>query len=258
MFWHGAPLSRVERVCMASFVACGHPVQLHVYDAPERVPAGVQLADANAVIARDALFRHTRTGSMAQFADWFRYKILYLQGGVWADTDVVCLKSLAYPHAELFAWQDERQINNAILGLPAGHALAEWMAHACEDPNRVLPYDTLRVRWRKWKRRWLQGNRRGNVKWGEYGPVGFTLAAKHLGYADLALSAQHFYPVSFLEWRRVFKSGETNWDATLSNSRALHLWNEMMRRDSNFDKNARFAPDSLFEQLCARYLKDGN
>ena len=46
MFWHGAPLSRVERLCLASFVANGHPVHLYVYDEPAGVPAGVRLRDA--------------------------------------------------------------------------------------------------------------------------------------------------------------------------------------------------------------------
>ena len=41
MFWHGPPLSRIERLCMSSFVAHGHTVQLHVYEEPKRVPAGV-------------------------------------------------------------------------------------------------------------------------------------------------------------------------------------------------------------------------
>jgi len=241
---------------MASFVACGHEVLLHVYDEPMHTPKGVRLTDANGVIPRNALFRHAKTGSMAQFADWFRYRVLLLRGGIWADTDVVCLQPLDYPRAEVFAWQDEKQINNAILGLPAHHPLAEWMASACEQPNRRLPYDSLRVRWRKWKRRWLQGNRRGNVKWGEYGPVGFTHAARHLGYADLAMPAQHFYPVPFLQWKRVFNDAQLEWDAALANARALHLWNEMMRREVGFDKNARFPVSSLFEQLCARYLKD--
>jgi hypothetical protein len=37
---------------------------------------------------------------------------------------------------------------------------------------------------------------------------------------------------------------------------ALHLWNEMTRRQPGFDKNAPFPPDSLFERLCRRYLKN--
>jgi hypothetical protein len=243
---------------MASFVAHGHPLNLHVYDAPAAVPQGVNIVDAARVLPHGEVFRHPKTGSMAQFADWFRYRVLLQAGGIWADADVVCLQPLLYPQAEIFAWQDDVQINNAILGLPAGHRLAQWMADACENPNRVLPYDNVRVRWRKFKRRWLQGNRRGNVKWGEYGPVGFTQAARHFGQAGLALSPQHFYPVSYLDWRRVFDAGEHNWDTALKESKALHLWNEMMRREPGFDKNARFAEASLFEQLCARYLKDGS
>ena len=42
--------------------------------------------------------------------------------------------------------------------------------------------------------------------------------------------------------------------ATIAASYGLHLWNEMSRRSPGFDKNGRFPPDSLFEQLCARYL----
>jgi hypothetical protein len=222
------------------------------------VPSGVSVVDAARVLPRGAVFRHPKTGSMAQFADWFRYRVLLQSGGIWSDTDVVCLEPLRYARSEVFAWQDDAQINNAILGLPAGHRLAQWMADACEHPNRVLPYDNVRVRWRKFKRRWLQGNRRGNVKWGEYGPVGFTQAARHFGCAELALPPQDFYPVPYRQWRRVFDGGAQNWDATLKHSKALHLWNEMMRRESDFDKNARFASESLFERLCARYLKGDN
>jgi hypothetical protein len=41
MFWHGPALSRVERLCMASFVANGHTVLLHAYEPPTNVPKGV-------------------------------------------------------------------------------------------------------------------------------------------------------------------------------------------------------------------------
>jgi Alpha 1,4-glycosyltransferase conserved region/Glycosyltransferase sugar-binding region containing DXD motif len=252
MFWHGPALSRVERLSMSSFVAQGHDVHLHVYDAPDGVPAGVKLCDANSVIDESQLFRHPKSGSMAQFADWFRYRVLHDQGGIWADTDVVCLRPLHYSQDEIYAWQDPLQINNAVLGLPARHALAKWMAECCENPNKVLPYDDGRSRRRKWRRRWLQGNRRGNVKWGEYGPVGFTSAARYLCYADKALPAWHFYPVHYNDWRTVFDQPRDL--AILGESRALHLWNEMLRRQPNLNKNARFTEGSLFEQLCARYL----
>lgn len=253
MFWHGPALTRIERVCMTSFVAVGHRVNLHVYEEPAGVPAGIHVTDARRVLAEKELFRHPKSGSMAMFADWFRYRVLFEQGGVWADTDVVCLQPLLYAQSEIYAWEDTQQINNAVLGLPAGHALAQWMAQCCESPNRILPYDNGRSKRRKWRRRLLEGNRRGNVKWGEFGPAGFTAAARHLGFDAQALPAWHFYPVHYRQWKAVF---EPNDIAIVGEARALHLWNEMMRRETCFDKNGRFASDSIFEQLCRRYLKD--
>ena len=241
---------------MASFVANGHSVKLHVYEEVPGVPSGVMIVDAAAVLSRDRLFAHRKTGSFAQFADWFRYRLLHAQGGIWADTDVVCLQALRYAHEEIFAWQDDELINIAVLGLAVGHPLAAWMAACCDEPNRVLPYDGARQRRRKWRRRWLQGNRRSDVKWDEFGPRGFTQAARHLGFTHRALPAKHFYAVPFERWCSVFENGPTNWDGVLAESRCLHLWNEMLRRDPTFDKNARFPDDSLFERLCRQYLKD--
>ncbi len=157
MFWHGAALSRLERLCMVSFLAHGHPVRLHVYEEPAGVPAGVQVIDANRTLPQRFLFHHGESGSVGIFADWFRYQLLYEQGGIWADTDVVCLKPLRYPQRELFGRQDEQIINNAVLALPAGHELAAWMVACCREPNRMLPYDSRRTRRRKLQRRLLQG-----------------------------------------------------------------------------------------------------
>jgi len=254
MFWYGAALSRLERMCISSFLANGHALHLHVYSEPAGVPQGVQLADAGITLPRQLLFHHESSGSVAAFADWFRYRVLYDRGGVWADTDVVCLRPLAYPHPEIFARQDETLINNAVLGLPAGHPLAAWMSECCEQPNRPLPYDTARTRRHKLKRRLLQGNRRGNIRWGEYGPEGFTQAARHLGYEHRALPFWHFYPLSYPNWRCMFDSSLSGNPGLVAGSTAVHLWNEMSRRAPDFDRNGPFPPDSLFERLCARYL----
>jgi len=253
MFWHGPPLSRLERLAVASFLHHRHAVDLYVYDEPRGVPAGAQLRDAAEVLPRDALFHHRRTGSVALFADWFRYRLLAARGGIWADMDVVCLQPIAYPQAVVFAWEDAHQVNNAILGLPAGHALARWLADCCEHPNRIQPYDGWRMRLRKLRRRYLQGDRRDRLRWGELGPKGLTAAARHLGCLERALPSAHFYPVPAQHWRTLFEpapDGALPWGAE---SRAVHLWNNMAARSPGFDKDARFAADSPFEVLCARY-----
>jgi Glycosyltransferase sugar-binding region containing DXD motif len=254
MFWHGAPLSRIERLCIASFIAHGHPLHVYVYEAPAALPPRAQLMPADEIVPRAALFRHPRTGSLGPFSDWFRYRLLQERGGIWCDADVVCLAPLVYPQAEIFAWQDETYINNAVLGLPAGHELAVWMADSCADPNRMRPYDTLGLRLRKWRRRHFGGNRRERIRWGEYGPKGLTHAARHLGYLDRAQPAAHFYPVRCEDWRMVFEHRRGVAPPWTAESRALHLWQEMMKRAPGFDKNAQFPADSPFEELCRRYL----
>jgi len=258
MFWFGPPLSRLERVCMASFMAHGHRVVLHVYEEPAGVPAGVVLGDAEEILPRSALFSHRRTGSVAIFADWFRYRLLFERGGLWSDTDMVCVRPLDFTQDVIFGWQDASTINNALLGLPRGHEMAAWLAAGCESPNRALPYDTFKMRLRKWKRRVLQGDRRENIRWGETGPKGLTLAAKHLGYAQAALPVSYFYPVYFRDWKMLFQSCPAESLRQIETAYGVHLWNNMTREDPGFDKNANFAADSPYEIWCTRYLTSGS
>jgi hypothetical protein len=253
MFWYGPPLSRIERLCISSFVANGHAVRLHVYEEPRRIPPGVTLCDADAVLPRSELFVHRSTGSLALFADWFRYRLLAQHGGLWVDTDMVCLRPFTHTGPEIFAWQDLSAINNAVLGLPRDHALARWMLECCEHPNRSLPYDTWRIRRRKLTRI-LLGRGRAARRWGETGPDGFTAAAVHLGCASRALPFWHFYPIHYLNWHCVFDGSLGENTALIDGSYGLHLWNEMARRAPGFDRDGRFADDSLFERLWTRYV----
>ncbi|HEV7715772.1 MAG TPA: glycosyltransferase, partial [Steroidobacteraceae bacterium] len=222
MFWHGAPLSRMERLAIVSFQQNGHPVDLYTYDELSGVPPGVQLRDAEQILPRSALFRHRRTQSLALFADWFRYRLLFERGGIWADVDVVCLKPFDYSNDEVYAWQDDRYINNAVLGLPKGHALASWLDKCCENPNEMLPYDDLGIRLLKLRRRVLQGDRREGTRWAENGPKGLTRAARHLGYADRALPSWHFYPVSPEQHNSLFASPKEGQQIVFNGSRAVH------------------------------------
>lgn len=251
MFWHGAALSRLERLCLTSFLAHGHQVQLHAYQELAGVPAGVNVVDAAAVLPRAALESHLKLRPIALFADRFRYQLLWQLGGLWVDTDVVCLKPFAYAHREIFGWQDERAINNAVLGLPASHPLAEWMLRIAEQPYRFQPYDDFKTRRRKLMAQWL--GMTSKEQWGATGPQGFTQAARHLGHTDKALPFWHFYAVHYLNWRTVFDSSLADNPTLLNASYGLHLWNEMARRVPGFDKNARFPADSVFERLCSRY-----
>jgi Alpha 1,4-glycosyltransferase conserved region/Glycosyltransferase sugar-binding region containing DXD motif len=254
MFWHGAPLSRMERLSMASFLAHGHPLDLYVYEEPRQLPPGVRLREAQQVLSQSLLFRTRRSGSLAPFADWFRYRLLLERGGLWADADVVCLRPLSFSAPLIFGWADSELVNNAVLGMPAGHPLAAWMSGICEHPNRVVPYDGLGTRLRKWRRRVLHRDARERLTWGELGPKGLTRAAQHLGYLGEARPARDFYPVPCPAWRLLFEDGAQSRSLSLADSYCVHLWNEMTRRQPGFQRNGSFPADSPFEQLCRRYL----
>lgn len=254
MFWHGPALSRIERLCMASFIANGHALRLYVYDEIAGIPKGVEVADAATILPRPLLDAHLKSQPMAFFADRFRYQLLLQHGGLWVDTDVVCLKPFDHAGAEIFGWQDADTINNAVLGLPPGHALARAMLSICEQPNRVQPYDSPKIRRRKLVARLL--GRTARSPWGTTGPRGLTQAARTLGCDGQALPFWHFYPVAWQNWHTVFDGTLAGNPGFVAASYGLHLWNEMARQAPRFDKNARFAPQSLFEQLCRRYAVD--
>lgn len=240
---------------MASFAANGHPVNLYAYDEVIGVPQGITVLDARKILPENSIFLHKKSGSIAAFADMFRYRLLFEAGGIWADTDMVCLQPFEYDAPEVFGWMEGDLINNAVLGLPKGHAMARWMAECCQDPNRWLPYDDFRTRRRKLKRRLLL-NQQGNVAWGEYGPQGLTQAARHFGIADRAQPFWHFYPLHYKQWQAIFDESLANNLEFLGKSKAIHLWNEMFRRDRSFDRNARFPAVSCFEQLWQRYFRN--
>ena len=124
-----------------------------------------------------------------------------------------------------------------MLGLPAGHRIAAWLAECCESPNRILPYDSLGLRFRKWRRKFLQGDRRDRIRWGEYGPKGLTHALRYFGEDAKALPSSHFYPVPFDKWHSLFESVRSESEVWPQESRAVHFANNQMRTRPGFDKN---------------------
>ena len=90
-FWLGQSLSKLEQLSISSYLINGHEFQLYCYDIIKSLPDGTIVKDANEIIEKKYLFTDQQ-GSIAPFADWFRYKLLYMKGGCWVDLDTVCLK----------------------------------------------------------------------------------------------------------------------------------------------------------------------
>lgn len=121
--WHGSALSIFEELSLRSFLKCGHEVEVYSYQ-DLALPQGVRLCDANTVLPASDVFSYNSglaKGSFAAFSNLFRFKMLYQKGGIWADSDVLCLKSLADLPGACAGRVTDKWLNGAILRFPAGH-----------------------------------------------------------------------------------------------------------------------------------------
>src|SRR5689334_5913692 len=91
--WIGESLGPVERACLCSVIRQGHRLVLYCYRRPAGVPEEVELKDAATILPESSVFYH-RKGSVALFADWFRYELQRRGSGTWVDTDVYLLRPL--------------------------------------------------------------------------------------------------------------------------------------------------------------------
>ena len=251
--WIGNELSSVEQLCINSYLKNDHEFHLYAYKDIKNVPKGTTVKDASEIIPSEEVFMYS-TGTYSVFADWFRWKMLYEKGGFWVDMDQICLKHFDFDTDLIFGKQTIGSVAVGVLGFPPEHELSAFMEAICENPNKILPYDSTRMKLIKIKRRLLRRGKQ-NVSWGETGgPAGFTRAIEYFKLMDQAKPFTYFYPIPHYNWDTAFDETLANDIDLFSNSYAVHLWNDMMRHKEGFDKNGTFPKNSLFEQLKAKYL----
>ncbi|MEN8373932.1 MAG: hypothetical protein ABFS34_00630 [Gemmatimonadota bacterium] len=250
--WVGDRLSTVERLSLTSFVANGHPVHLYTYGEVEGVPRRVVIKDANDIIHESKIFTYKGRPSYAGFANHFRYELLRKEEGIWVDTDTVCLKPFDFEDEYLFGWQGQ-ECNTAVLKLPSDSEALAHVASLALKPNKWQPWDAPKIKGRKFIRKYFKGNRINDLRWGETGPFGLTNVLKLYGLDGLAKPASWFYPVPYYSWRSLFDETYCDRLDFFDGSYSVHLWNEMLRLDEEFDKDATFPECSLFEVMKKRY-----
>ncbi len=214
--WVGPPLSMMERLSLASFVAHGHPYHLYVYE-DLQVPNGVILRNANEILARKEVFRDQALESFANFSDIFRYKLLLERGGFWTDTDTICLNPFEFPQDYVFAMErtqsgtDERAkygaawVCGGVIKAPAGAAIMRALYEASLEKAA------------------------GHYEWWELGPPMVSEAVRTFGLSRYVEPARTFVPIDWWDWEdtlsdRMKTRMKLLW--TLGPGvRAVHLWN---------------------------------
>lgn len=242
--WIGESLGPVERACMRSVLGQGHGLALYCYRPPSGVPQGVELRDAAAVVPEERVMRH-RTGSVAPFADWFRYELQRLGLGTWVDTDLYLLAPLDTDRPYLFGEESHGWINNGVLRLPADSPLLAALLEIFQKPT--TPW------WLPW-RPYLAGRIRellngeadlSKMPWGTTGPRALTALAGRFGLADQAFPADVFNPVAWDRADWILDPAMQLADVISERTVAVHLWNECIKTF----KNAPAPQGSFLERL---------
>lgn len=261
--WIGDRLSRLERLCLSSFVY-HHPgqVDLFTYGPVADVPDGVRICDASNIVPRESVFSYFR-GSYAGFADLFRWQLLHQRGGYWIDTDMLCIRPFDFQVPIVFGKETEsfgKTFWSAAVGVlrfPAGHEVTRYMVQRCLNPHRPDQHDRSRHRLQKWYRRNFSRSISPVVWGGAGGPKGFAYAVNKFDLHAFMQDNTVFYPVHGTLWNAPFDTTYEGDYALFQKTRAVHLWNEMLRGNA-FDKDAPYHPHSLVGHYERKYVTEAN
>ena len=241
--WIGDSLGPVERACLRSVVRQGHQLTLYCYRQPAGVPEEVTLDDAGAILPESSIFYH-RKGSVALFADWFRYELQRRRAGIWVDTDVYLLRPLDERREYLFGGQAAGLINDAIRRLPA-----EWPA----IDDLLKPFAGKTPPWLRGRsllmsklREMLTGRADvASMPWGSTGPAALTAVVNAHGVQCEALPPDVFYPAPWESAAWILDPDLSLDDMISEATVAIHLWNEQIKHF----KNTPAPPGSFLRRL---------
>jgi len=230
MFWAYGELSKMEKICISSFIKNGFDLCIWTYGNIEVNIHNVPIRDAREIIPESFLFLN-QVGSYASFADLFRYSVLCSYGGLWVDTDVVSLKHVSdLPKKPFLVTERTKnggfQINNNIIF------------------NPVRRYGNLIDLARVYSERFPKKD----ITWSELGPSLLTAIVQSYPKHGFEIFPPDFANhINYWDCPNVFVDENLNFNIT-DDMHFLHLYNEMWRR-SGVDKNSNFSNDCLYEKI---------
>ncbi len=253
--WIGGPLGYLEALCLSSFVAAGHETVLYAYGPVGNLPAGVSVADAEAILPEAGMRLHGRTGSPALHSDLFRYRLLAATDRtIWADTDAYCLHPFRPREGHFHAWESETGVNGGVLALPQDSAtLAALLAFTAED-HPVPPWFPEPER-----RRLAALTDAGTpvhvaeMAWGVWGPRALTHFLRETGEIRHALPRAALYPVAYADRRLMLRPGADLAGHITPETVSIHFYGRRMRARLRREPGGVPRAGSLIARLLARH-----
>lgn len=234
--WVGSELSKLEQLCLKSFVDNGHEFHLYVYEDVKNIPDGIIVKDGREILPESMIFYYSGHKSVSGFSNFFRYKVLYDKGGFWTDMDMFVLKPILFKDAFVFSSEEvlpldrgNTHINAGIIKTPKNSPVAKHMFDVCMSKEKE------------------------KLVWGEIGPRLVKSTVEMFYLQSFVKSYDTFCPIPGCRWDLLFSAPTRQFEKYMTeNVCAVHMWNEMIRR-SGVDKNSNFHPDSFFEKMKRKH-----
>jgi hypothetical protein len=254
--WIGPRLTWIELLSLHSWLEHGHRVTLWCYDPIEGIPNGVCTADAARILPKTAITLHRRTGSVALFANRFRYHLLRHRPTTWLDADVVLLRPLSHASPYLFGWETPTSINNAVMRLPP------------ESPvlDDLIQLTGTRVPMPEWwpleKKLYQRGaaligrhKLAEDLAWGTFGPAALTYYLSSRKLVGQALPIEAFYPFNWTEVSLFFATPDAVSSRLTEKTIGVHLWSNSIANGPNGQTRRNTLPpaNSWLGAMCKRY-----
>lgn len=240
--WIGNKLSLFAELGIKSYLKNGFEYHLYTYEAMSNLPEGAIAKDANEIVPKDLIFTYSN-GSYAAFSNLFRYSLLYQKGGIWSDTDIVCLKHFKFDQDYVFASEahtDYQQTFTTPFFL---------QSKPQTEPFKFAVDECMRLREKVIS---------GEIEWG-IGSMVLTAMIEKFNLKKYAVPWQTFttcnchHIQSFLDPNYNEFPIPKKMSEIPEQTVAVHLWNEIFRRQ-NIDVNQKFPDGSMIEEFKTKYL----
>lgn len=229
--WVGNKISLIEYLSYTSFIKNGFEYHLYTYSHLKDLPCNIVQKDANEILNEKFIVKSSKDGNLANFSDLFRWHLILKKGGVYVDSDVICIRPFETKtntlSGELQKHTNKQVASTQYLNFEKNHPLMEKLVD--ESSKKDL----------------------ATINFPEIGP---PLLQKFILDEKNILNYHNFNPNPWWEWKKTISKENTEELLELISSEevyAIHLWNEMWRR-GKADKN-KFEDGTLISHLINRY-----
>lgn len=220
----------MEELSINSYLKNGHEFHLYTYDEHIKAPKGTLLYDANEIVERKSMDENI-------LLDVFRYQLLYLQGGWWANLDTICLKTFSFKANYIFS---KILDYDNLSGIDSPVKLGTHIMKAPVSAGFLYDY----INYFR-----LKGI--SNITEYELTSTFFNKVISNYNHKYYSKSVNTFNPFHYHEVYEFVKQNENiNFNKKVF---AITLWKEMWLK-MKLDTNKTYHKNSIYEQLKRMYL----